>query len=128
MRQTGTFLILAGFFGLTGVLLGAFGAHALEESLRERETVYAWETAVRYQFFHTAALFVLAVWLRREPGTLPVRAAGWCWTAGIVLFCGSLYALALGGPGFLGPVTPVGGAFFLLGWGLLIPAAWRNAP
>ena len=128
MRLSKTFLILAGFSGLAGIVLGALGAHALAETLRERETVEAWDTAVRYHFFHTAALLGLGVWLRLEPAGALAAAAGACWTAGLLIFCGTLYILALGGPGFLGPVTPIGGILFMAGWVLLGLAAWRCPP
>ncbi len=126
MRHSKTFLILAGIFGFTGVILGALGAHALEGTLRERETLEAWDTAVRYHLFHTAALMALGLWLRLEPGVRFARAAGGCWSAGIVVFSGSLYALALGGPGYLGPVTPVGGVLFMGGWVFLVLAGARK--
>lgn len=119
-------LSAAGVFGLAGIVLGALGAHALEDLLRARESVVAWETAVRYHFFHTIALLAAGVWLRTEPAAKFVAPAAWCWAAGILIFSGSLYILALGGPGFLGPVTPVGGLLFMAGWGCACAAAWRN--
>ncbi len=125
MQHSKTFLFLAGVFGLTGIVLGALGAHALEETLQARETVEAWDTAVRYHFFHTASLLALGIWFRVEPGVRFAGSAGWCWTAGTLIFCGTLYILALGGPGFLGPVTPVGGVLFMAGWALVAAAAWR---
>lgn len=119
---------VCGLWGFTGVLLGAFGAHALKETLAARGTREIWETAVFYQLIHAAALFAAAARTRpaartgkRAPDWLD-RAAG-CWSLGILLFSGSLYALALGGPPrVLGPVTPLGGLAFLAGWGCVI--AW----
>ena len=120
MRNT---VILSGIFGLTGVLLGAFGAHALNAALLARGTRELWETAVSYQLFHAAALLGAAA-LARGPWTADarwLRRAAACWSTAIPLFSGSLYALALGGrPALFGPVTPLGGAAFLAGWACLI--------
>jgi len=119
-------LIAAGVAGATGVALGAFGAHTLHDFLLARGTAAAWETAVRYHLLHAVALLALAVWQRLE-GAGAGRAAGWAaasWTAGLILFSGSLYGLALGGPRWLGPVTPLGGVGFLIGWGCLIALAF----
>lgn len=100
--------------GFTAVALGAFAAHGLKTRL-EPAMLAAFETAVRYQMYHAFALVAAAwgwaKWRRREFGI-----AGAAFVVGIVLFSGSLYGLALSGPRWLGPVTPVGGAAFLLGW------------
>ena len=118
-------LLAAGLFGVTGVALGAFGAHGLQVVLAERGTAQAWETAARYQLVHTVALLAAAAWLRAGVGAGTVRLlwAARCWSAGIVLFSGSLYGFAVGGPRFLVFVTPVGGVAFLVGWLLVIAAA-----
>ncbi len=121
------FVLAAGLLGFTGVALGAFGAHALKETLVARGSVATWQTAVLYHLLHAVALLALAA-LAQAAGAGP--AGGWanarwigaCWSAGVVLFSGSLYWLALGGPRFLGPITPLGGLAFLAGWGLL---AWN---
>lgn len=102
-------LIAAGLLGFTGVALGAFGAHALKEILVTNGTTATWQTAVLYHLVHSVALVALPGWVW----------VGRCWIAGVLLFSGSLYWLALGGPRFLGPVTPLGGAAFLAGWALL---------
>jgi uncharacterized membrane protein YgdD (TMEM256/DUF423 family) len=85
----------------------------------------AWDTASRYQLLHAAALLGFAGWVRSSPGK-----GGWCaawaprlWIAGTVLFSGSLYALALGAPRWIGPVTPLGGAALITGWALAAGAA-----
>ena len=113
--------VAAGFFGLTGVALGAFGAHALKATLETNGTQHAWHAAMLFQLIHAVALLALAGWRDAHAG--PSAKVGACWVAGIVLFSGSLYALALGGPKFLGPLTPLGGLAFMLGWGLI---AWKT--
>jgi len=119
-------LAWAGLLGATGVLLGAFGAHALRGALEAAGTREAWETAVRYQLVHAAALLGLAGWLRASAKPRERRAdwAARLWVAGTGLFCGSLYALALGGPRWLGPVTPLGGVALIAGWILAAAAAF----
>ena len=121
-------LLAAGIFGVTGVALGAFGAHGLQASLAERGMTQAWESAARYQLLHTVALLGVAAWLRAGAGAGAVRMiwAARCWSAGIVLFSGSLYLFAVGGPHFLVFVTPVGGVTFLVGWLLVVAAALAN--
>ena len=117
-----TFLFLGALAGLTGVALGAFGAHALRARLQP-EMLTVFETGVRYHLYHALALVATALILGRFTGKLIV-AAGWLFTAGIVLFSGSLYALALTGVTALGAITPIGGLAFLLGWACLALAAW----
>lgn len=121
--------MVAALLGASGVGLGAAGAHGLRETLLVRGMTLPWETAARYHLMHAVALVALAVWLRRAGDrSAPARWAVWSWTAGIVLFSGSLYWLALGGPRWLGPVTPIGGLGLLAGWLLLIPTAWSKEP
>lgn len=108
--------------------LGALGAHALEPFLTERGMVHAWDTAARYHMMHAVALLGLAVWLRQARGAV-ARRAGWaacCWSAGILLFAGSLYGLAVGGPRWLGPVTPLGGIALIAGWLCVAAAAFAK--
>lgn len=111
--------IAAGSLGFTGVALGAFGAHALKETLTAQGTLPIWQTAVLYQLVHSVALLALVGWPAAGDG---LRWIARCWTVGIVFFSGSLYWLALGGPKFLGPVTPLGGLALLVGWFLV---AWN---
>ena len=124
MRSPPTFLLLsAGLLGLTGVALGAFGAHGLKATLETTGGLENWKTAVFYQLVHAVALLALAS--RNEPA---VRVIGRWWIIGVVLFSGSLYALALGFPAkFIWPVTPLGGLALLLGWARLTWAAFRPA-
>ncbi len=118
-------LLAAGIFGLTGVALGALGAHALAERLNAAGMLHGWETGARYHLFHALALLGAGVWLRSATGSAATRLT-WAvrlWCVGTVLFSGSLYGLALGGPRALGPVTPLGGLALLAGWTCLIAAA-----
>jgi len=121
---------LAGALGLIGVILGAFGAHALHQALADRQTLAVWQTAVSYHLLHSVALLALAGgWEAVARRSVRLAAAvAWCWTGGVVFFSGSLYGLALGAPRVLGPVTPVGGLLFLAGWGLLVWIGSRHAP
>lgn len=110
-------------FALIGVALGAFGAHALKDSLQALDTANVWETAVDYQIWHALALIAIAAY--RPHNRTHLYAAG-CFCVGICLFSGSLYWLALDGPRWLGPVTPLGGLMLMLGWALLIKAALQK--
>jgi uncharacterized membrane protein YgdD (TMEM256/DUF423 family) len=113
-----TFLFFGAVAGFVAVAFGAFGAHALRNKL-SADMLAVFETGVRYQMFHALALLVTAIAVARFDGWV-ARAAGWCFVVGIVLFSGSLYALALTGVRTLGAVTPLGGLAFLAGWALLI--------
>ncbi len=119
-------LLLAGLFGLAGVTLGALGAHALEETLAGREATASWNTAVLYHLVHTAALLACGMTGPGRNGRLTRWAAGF-FAGGILVFSGSIYLLSLGGPRFLGPITPVGGLLFMVGWGLITAAAFRSS-
>jgi uncharacterized membrane protein YgdD (TMEM256/DUF423 family) len=116
-----TFVLIGALAGFVGVLLGAFGAHGLRNRLSV-EMLAVFETGVRYQMYHAFAILFVAAMAARFDGWL-VRGAGWLFTAGIVIFSGSLYALAMTGVTTLGAITPIGGLAFLAGWALLIVAA-----
>jgi uncharacterized membrane protein YgdD (TMEM256/DUF423 family) len=116
-----SFLLVAAVAGLLGVTFGAFGAHALRTRLSP-DMLAVFETAVRYQMYHALALLATALAAGRMSGWL-IRTAAWLFTAGIVLFSGSLYALALTGVTLFGAITPLGGLAFLGGWACLIIAA-----
>ena len=115
-------LVAAALLGAAGVALGAFGAHGLRARLDAR-ALEIWETAVRYHLVHAVALLVLAL----SPVAASLRGAGWLFVAGIALFSGSLYALALGGPRLLGPLTPLGGVAFIAGWLWIARVAFTRA-
>ncbi|MEG1041077.1 MAG: DUF423 domain-containing protein [Pseudomonas sp.] len=118
-----SFLLLAAFFGFTGVALGAFAAHGLKGKLTP-EYLTIFHTGVTYQLVHALALLGVAVLATQLPGRL-VGWAGGLFALGIVLFSGSLYLLTLSGIGKLGMITPIGGLAFLIGWLCLGLAAWR---
>lgn len=118
--------ILAGVAGFSGVALGAFGAHALSAKLEELGHSGTWATAVDYHLLHAVGLLALGLWQRAAHENPWVSRIFGCWLGGVILFSGSLYGLSLGGPGILGPVTPLGGLLFLCGWAMLIPAAYRE--
>ncbi len=108
---------LAAVLGFLAVALGAFGAHGLEATFAEvgDKALDWWRTATLYHLLHAAALLAIgSADATRRPG-----AAGWAFTAGIALFSGSLYAMAVGAPRWLGMVTPVGGLCLLAGWALV---------
>ena len=118
-----SFLMLAAFFGFTGVALGAFAAHGLKKSL-SAEYLAIFHTGVTYQLVHALALFGVALLAAHIPGRL-VMWAGVSFSIGILLFSGSLYLLTTVGIGKLGIITPFGGLAFLIGWLCLGLAAWR---
>ncbi len=119
------FLALGGIYGFLGVALGAFGAHALRDRLAP-ELLGAWKTAVEYQFYHALALLAVGWLLRESANAVWLQAAGVSFALGVLLFSGSLYALALSGVRILGAVTPLGGLAFLLGWAFLTLAIVRQ--
>jgi uncharacterized membrane protein YgdD (TMEM256/DUF423 family) len=118
----------AGVYGLIGVALGAFGAHGLERVLAGAEDAARrmewWETAARYHLFHALAIGLTA-WLASRGTGIGARAAGISFAAGIVVFSGSLYAMTLGAPRWLGAVTPFGGLLLMVGWACVVWAAVR---
>ncbi|MCY4599487.1 MAG: DUF423 domain-containing protein [Acidobacteria bacterium] len=121
----GWFAAGAALMGL-GVVLGAFGAHGLRARL-EPDLIAVYETGVQYHLAHALGLLAVAWAAARWPGAW-VSASGWLFVAGIALFSGSLYVLAVSGARWLGAITPVGGACFILGWAVLAVAALRAAP
>jgi len=117
-----TFMFVGALMGFVGVGLGAFGAHALRGRLSP-EMLAIFETAVRYQMYHAIALLAVAAMMSRVDGR-SVVIAGWSFIVGILIFSGSLYALALTGVTMLGAITPVGGLALLAGWVALAIAAF----
>ncbi|WP_434704214.1 DUF423 domain-containing protein [Pseudomonas sp. Z1-12] len=118
-----SFLMLAAFFGFTGVALGAFAAHGLKNRL-SADYLAIFHTGVTYQLVHTLALLGVALLATHIPGRIVIW-AGVSFVVGILLFSGSLYLLTLTGISKLGIITPFGGVAFLIGWLCLGLAAWR---
>lgn len=117
---------IAAFSAALAVIFGAFGAHALK-SLIGPAALGNWETAVQYHFIHTLALLALAL----MPKNLFINRAAWCFGLGIILFAGSLYLLSLREilqlpVAVLGPLTPIGGLFFIIGWGFLAISGFKK--
>ena len=107
-------------YGALGVMLGAFGAHALRDTLSTR-ALEVWATAVNYQMIHALALLAVFLLMRHASASdlevsMSLKIAGWAFVVGVLLFSGSLYALSFGAPGLFGPITPLGGVSFIVGW------------
>jgi len=112
-------LLIAAISGFLAVALGAFAAHGLQGRLGAKELGWI-DTGLRYQMFHAVALLGVAL-LSREVTVGLLQVAGWSFTLGTLIFCGLLYAMALGAPRFLGAIVPLGGLAFLTGW---LALAW----
>lgn len=118
------FFALGALIGALGVAAGAFGAHALEARLAP-DRLELFELAARYQMIHALALLAAAWAAQRWPSGM-TNAAGWMLLGGVLIFCGTIYALAFGAPRILGAVTPIGGLSLIIGWLLLAVAAIRH--
>ena len=122
-------ILTASFFGFVAVLLGAFGAHALKE-LVDAPSLEIWQKGIDYQFYHTFAILYLSTFARYRNKLINI--AYICFTFGIILFSGSLYLLAtrsilhLDFVNLIGPLTPIGGLLFVLGWIMLFFAAFKD--
>jgi uncharacterized membrane protein YgdD (TMEM256/DUF423 family) len=117
-------VLAAGLALAAAVALGAFGAHALRGHLPP-EMLGVYQTAVQYHFWHALGLFGVGMLLMRSPDSPALAWAAWLLVAGLVLFSGSLYLLALTGATWLGAATPLGGAAFIAAWLALAWWAWR---
>lgn len=109
-----------------GVVFGAFGAHGLRDRMTA-DLLAVYETGVQYHLIHGLALLAVAGAASRWPNAW-IGAAGWLFAAGIVVFSGSLYILAISGVRWWGAVTPIGGVCFLAGWAALAVGALRASP
>lgn len=110
--------MIGSVLGALSVMIGAFGAHALKNTLTANGRLETFETAVKYQFYHVFALLILGLLLSRVDHKL-LHYAGYSFIVGIIIFSGSLYILCLTNMGKWGAVTPIGGLFFIIGWILL---------
>ncbi len=126
--MTRIFVVLAGLLGFTAVALGAFGAHGLRSRLESLpdgvKRLEWWNTAAHYHLTHALAL-AFAAWLVHRGAGASATVAGWAVVAGVALFSGSLYLMTITGQTRLGAITPLGGLFFLVGWGAVMIAGWR---
>lgn len=120
-----TFIAAAALSGALAVALGAFGAHALGPKLEAAGRMDTYETAVKYQFYHTLALLFIGLLAAKMPSPT-LQWAGWLMIAGILIFSGSLYILCLTGQRWLGAITPIGGTAFIAAWILLLISALRQ--
>ena len=117
-------LMISALSGMLAVGLGAFGAHALKERLSINGLESTYQTAVQYHFYHTLALLVVGLLLIKYPNQW-LNFSSYSTMAGIILFSGSLYALAISGVRWLGAITPLGGLCFILGWIFLLWGVWK---
>jgi uncharacterized membrane protein YgdD (TMEM256/DUF423 family) len=118
------FLAAGGLAALAAVALGAFGAHALKSRL-SAEMLAVWHTGIEYHVYHALGLLAVGLAAQQLPDSGLLKWSGWLMLAGILLFSGSLYALALTGVRSLGAIAPVGGAAFLAAWALFVAAVLR---
>ena len=122
-RRTTT--LVAGLLGASAVAAGAFGAHGLRAVVEPRD-LEIWSTGAHYQLVHAVALFALAAWQGR--GSKALRLAALLWTIGSLVFAGTLYAMVLGAPRWLGAVTPLGGLSLMGGWLAAAAHGWGLDP
>lgn len=110
------FIIIGSISGMLSVMIGAFGAHALKSTLEATQRLETFETAVKYQFYHSLALILLGL-LMLSFQHKAFNVSGYGFILGIIIFSGSLYALSLTGYTKLGAISPLGGLAFIIGWG-----------
>lgn len=123
MSRDRLFFALGALAGALGVMAGAFGAHALREQLAP-DRLAQFELAVRYQMYHAFALLAAGYAVNRWPAST-AAAAGWAFVIGMLIFCGTVYALAFGSPRWFGAITPIGGVALIVGWLLLMYSALK---
>ena len=119
------FLIAGTLLGGTGVMIGAFGAHALKNLLESSGRIETFETAVKYQFYHALALVLLGILMGNQQHNF-YQYSGYSFAIGTSIFSGSLYALCLTGITKFGMITPIGGLFLIAGWVLMLIAILKT--
>ena len=116
-------MLVGALLGALAVALGAFGAHGLKDHATGPEAMEWWKTAALYQLVHAPVIVLFGLFRDLHPrGRSAGNGAGFCLLIGTTVFSGTLYAMALGAPRFLGAITPIGGLLLIAGWGLL---AWK---
>lgn len=110
-----TLLMVAAISGLLAVVIGAFGAHGLKGRITT-DLMAIFQTGVQYHFYHTLALLLVGILMLQFPQISLLKWSGWLFIVGIVIFSGSLYALAITDIKWLGAITPIGGVAFIAGW------------
>ena len=126
-QEARIFLLAGSLAALAGVACGAFGAHALRDHLAP-ELLAAWNTGVAYHFYHAFGLLAVGLASGLLGRSLLLNWAGALMIAGLLLFSGSLYVLALSGIRALGIMTPFGGLAWIAAWALFATAVWRSRP
>ncbi|MBC7388207.1 MAG: DUF423 domain-containing protein [Opitutaceae bacterium] len=119
------FLLTASISGAISVMIGAFGAHGLRKFLEENGRMDTFETAVKYQFYHSLALFLLGILMFHVQHKF-LEYAGYSYMLGMLIFSGSLYILCLSGYRWLGAITPIGGLCLIAGWILIALAIGKS--
>jgi uncharacterized membrane protein YgdD (TMEM256/DUF423 family) len=120
------FLILGSLNAALVVMLGAFGAHALKARLSE-QMMAVYQTGIQYHFYHALGLLIVGLVAFHLPASIWLKWSGYLMFAGIILFSGSLYLLALSNIRWLGAITPIGGTAFILAWFFLVLAVVKNS-
>lgn len=118
------FLVIGSINAMLAVILGAFGAHGLKKILSP-DLLSTFATGVQYHFYHAVGLILVGLIAVHLPASMQLRLSGWLMFAGIVLFSGSLYLLALTGIRWLGAITPFGGVCFIIAWALLAVGVYK---
>lgn len=116
------FIFLGSLNLMLAVILGAFGAHGLKARVSPEQLAW-WHTAVDYHFWHALGILGIGLLLLHQPLLGAVRSSGWLLQVGILIFCGSLYAMTLGAPRWFGAITPIGGLAMIAGWAVV---AWSS--
>ncbi|EAW32838.1 hypothetical protein GP2143_16321 [marine gamma proteobacterium HTCC2143] len=119
------FLVVAAMSGLMAVIIGAFGAHGLKDRVAE-DLLVIYQTGVQYHFYHTFALLAVSLLLLRYPQLGLLNWSGGFFIIGTLIFSGSLYVMALTGFRWLGAITPIGGVVLIIGWLMLVAAAYKG--
>jgi uncharacterized membrane protein YgdD (TMEM256/DUF423 family) len=127
-----SYLASGAFFGAVAVGLGAFGAHGLQNITSDEKIIHGYMTGVEYQIYHSLALLLVGILYEKIPHRF-IKWAGFCFIMGIILFSWSLLALTfmkiyeISGISIVGPVTPIGGLFLILGWLFIILGAVKKS-